>query len=513
MTYNREVLALDYEKAKKSLGKLQSRKSFILFISIMLAVSLCLSATSSLMNSVMIRSSGQISIPIITAESGYWQDIQAAVDKIVTYGGVGIVYIPEGTWNFVNVGESWTGARVVVPAGVNILGAATERTSGLPYDGVGQNPNGQVIEWKTVLVIPWDVPGPYEDMPVMFRFVGNGEPDKSSRFSDIKLVGYRSIDPDSTNMIMGVEIESIVNFRVDHCYFENIAGGGVSVGYRVETRSLGVVCGVIDHCYFVNIKGYVEPWVGSCTVQYGVMVYRNSFADLWEEDISKVLGQYTNYSVFIEDCYFEKWRHCVASNGGAHYVFRHNTIKNDYGQSLDAHGWFMTVCDNPAHGKVFDPPAVWNGTCWVCGYEVEPGVICGEPLGGQHFKVALLGTRAVEIYNNEMLDANWTQSERPNVIQLRGGSGVIFNNVAGGGTYKYLVYLGNEARERPEGSKVWCNDIWMWNNTLLGGISLLTKYDPDGQIIEGENYHLHAPHIFNYTPYPYPHPLTLEENP
>jgi hypothetical protein len=463
------------------------------------------------MSSTVIRSSGQISIPTITAKSGYWQDIQSAVDWIVVHGEVGNVYIPEGTWNFVNPGESWTGARVVVPAGVNIFGAPTERTNGLPYDGFGQNPNGQVVEWKTVLVIPWDVPGSYENMPIMFRFVGNGDPSRPSRFSDIKLVGYRSIDANSTALIKGVKMENVMNFRVDHCYFENIAGGGVEIGYRTETRSLGVGNGVIDHSYFVNTVGHVEYDASNCTVQYGVVVKRNTFADLWEKDVSKVLGRYTEYSVYVEDCYFEKWRHCVSANAGAHYVFRHNTVQHDYGQSLDAHGWFMTKCSNPDHGVINDPPAMWNETHWVCGYEVEPGIICGEPLGGEYFIITMLGTRIVEIYNNKILDANWTLSSRPNVIQLRGGSGVIFNNIAGGGTYKYLVSLSNDAKDRPEGSKVWCNDIWIWNNTLLEGMTLLSKSDPYDQIIEEENYHLHAPHTFSYTPYPYPHPLTLEE--
>ena len=414
-------------------------------------------AISFLTKSTTIRNSGQISTTTVWAKSGYWEDIQDAVNLVAAAGG-GKVYIPEGTWNFVNIGEDWSGARVVVPAGVSIFGAPTERTRGLPYDGIGQNPNGQVVEWKTILILPWDVPDGSEK--AWFRFVGDGNPNKPSRFSDIKLVGYRSFNSSSTTMITGIQMWSIANFRVDHCYFENIAGGGVNCRPQYWWSDGVTSYGVIDHCYFVNTYGVPAP-VENETVGYGVSVFRCN-GDYWEDDVTNVLGQYTNYTVFIEDCYFSKWRHCVSSNLGAHYVFRHNTIENDFGYgSIDAHG-----------------------QCYI-----------------ENDKILGLGTRAIEIYNNKIINAiqdYW-------VTEIRGGAGVCFNNTAGGGTYKYFMYFVDEATIE----KCKINDWYFWGNDY-GDLTEVIEYDPNNNIQEGVNYFRHKPEW--YTPYPYPHPITLKES-
>jgi len=479
-----------------------SRSYQTLFVIVLATITVAVySIEAQLVNTAVIHNIGRVSTRI-WAKSGYWRDIQDAVNIVAAAGG-GEVYIPAGTWNFVNVGESWTGARVIIPAGVSIFGAPTERTRGLPYDGVGMNPNDQVVEWKTILVIPWDMPTP--STIIWFEFQGDANPAKPSRFSDIKLVGYRSFDINSVQKTKGVKIGSIANFRVDHCCFENIAGGGVLVGTYLPYDWTPITSyGVIDHCYFINTHGHVEAWVGNCTVVYGVQVSRGT-GNFWDDNISNVLGKYNNYTVFIEDCYFEKWRHCVAANSGAHYVFRHNTIKDDFGYgSLDAHGWFQTRCENPSHGTILNPPAVWNGTDWVCSY-------CGAPLRStrreSYFWIIQVGTRAIEVYNNLIINA----IRFADGIYIRGGGGVIFNNTFGGGTYSRFVYLTNEAPEW--GSKVWCNNIWIWSNTLSEGCQEIYESDPNNQITEGINYFRFPPHTFNYTPYPYPHPLTLETTP
>jgi hypothetical protein len=84
--------------------------------------------------------------------------------------GGGIVYIPAGTFNFVEVEEDWTDAAVNVPAGINIFGAPTERDA-----------NDQVIEWKTILRLPWDATAGNS----WFTFTGNADPNKSLRGSPI----------------------------------------------------------------------------------------------------------------------------------------------------------------------------------------------------------------------------------------------------------------------------------------------------------------------------------------
>jgi len=407
-------------------------------------------ALSLLISSVSITTGGKIApIPAITATSGYWQDIQTAVNWIAANGGIGDVYIPEGTWNFVNVGEAWTGVeagRVVVPAGVNIYGAPTERDA-----------DGQVIAWKTILVMPWDVPGDQEYNGISwFKFVGNEDENKPSRFSDIKLVGYRSFNTSSTTFHAAIRIVGICDFRIDHCYFEHTTLG-IQV-WGVHTH------GVIDHCYLVNPVAKVGASMGDCTVQYGVAMGRG-YGDYWDSDTTNVLGHYTDYTVFIEDCYFEKWRHCTAGNNGAHYVVRHCTIKDDFGfGSIDAHGW----------GAVDE-----NGN------------------------IVQVGTRAVEIYNCNITDA----IQDPWATFIRGGAGVAFNNTVGGGAYTGFIYLSNEANLAV--SKCWSKDWYIWNNTMISGCQLKVGSDPN--IREGYEYFYYAPSW--YTPYPYPHPLTMETTP
>lgn len=416
----------------------------------------------------------------INADSGYWGDIQDALNSAIAGDSV---HVPTGKTNFVNVGEDIT--IVNIPEGVYLFGAPTVRDS-----------KGMPLSWGTVLNIPWDAPA--ETLFKVAKTSGTGIPGRASRFSDIKLVGYRSINSSSVIAPSGLSIECIVDFRVDHSYFENICGGGVGESGNLYGNSwVDAPCrGLIDHCFFVNTYGRVESNIADCTVFYGIETGRAN-GDLWDGNLQNVLGKYTDYTVFIEDCYFEKWRHCIASNSGAHYVFRHNTIKNDYSfGSVDAHGWYQTRCDNPKHGITPNPTAVWNGTAWACG-------LCGAPLGGDYFYITQVGTRAVELYNNTIIDAIGS----PWATFIRGGAGVAFNNTVGGGTYRSFIYLTNDMSYKPEASKVWCHDWYIWNNTMLGGANELIKYDPNNQIVEGRDYFFHAPHTFNYTPYPYPHPL------
>jgi hypothetical protein len=301
-------------------------------------------------------------------------------------------------------------------------------------------------------------------------------------------------------------MRSVANFRIDHCHFENVAYGITITSAGIHDWSPITSYGVIDHCYHVNTHGYPAPYPG--TVGYGVAVFRG-YGDFWEDDVSKVLGKYTNYTVFIEDCYFEKWRYVTAANSGAHYIIRHSTIKDDFGYgSIDSHGWFQTRCSNPQHGPIANPPAVYNETLgkWVCNVTVpeNPGGICEQPLGGEYFVITQVGTRAIEIYENKILDA----IQSPWATFTPGGAGVAFNNTVGNGTYTAFIYLSNEAG--PEGSKVWSKEWWIWNNLMLNNTQEIIKYDPDGNINEGVDYFLHEPHTFDYEPYPHPHPLTLE---
>ncbi|MHA1834907.1 MAG: hypothetical protein ACTSV7_13095, partial [Candidatus Baldrarchaeia archaeon] len=303
----------------------------------------------------IIHNTGRI-VTEIVAESGSADDIQEAVDLAASLG-VGIVRIPEGTFNFVEVGEPWK--TVVVPSGISIFGAPTERLSGIPYDGLGMNPNGQVVEWRTVLVMPYDVPSG----ATWFEVVGDSNPNVPFRFSDIKLVGYRSFNPNSTTKHNGLVINKVINFRVDHCCFEHICGKAIYVRGHY-------CCGVIDHCILDNPVGTTGLMPEDSTVGYGVQVAR-AYPEAeteWEEDLTQILGKYLNYTVFIEDCYFTKWRSGIASNRGGFYVVRHCTFEHTVARGeVDIHEAWESMKPNVAgrgtecYNNIFRNPDAHEG--------------------------------------------------------------------------------------------------------------------------------------------------------
>jgi hypothetical protein len=422
---------------------------------------------SALTNNITITSSGQIVSPNVTALSGSAADIQTAVDLVVQRGGVGNVYIPEGTWNFVEVGEPWH--TVVVPCGVNIIGATTQKGS-----------DGQVIEWKTVLVMPYEVPSPGSpdvQLP-WFKYVINQNVQYNKfRFSEIKLVGWRFFDNSSTTMYTGVSIVSqaymdgptagVRDFRIDHCNFQDMGGSGVWVLGGDDLRNRRAISGVIDHNKFVNTCGdpgfmhYDERTLG-----YGIGMRRWA-CDVWE-NASDVWGKYNNYTIVIEDNYFSKWRHATCSNDGIHQIVRYNTFDGSYGHgTVDGHGSYA-----------------------------------------DEVRTYAVGTRCMEVYNNMFLNYDDTWNI-PWVVNIRGGSALVYNNILDG-TYPYLLDLNNDWGNYDDLAFCAVNQTYIWNNQLNGGT--IIHYNADSKV--NVNYFLRSPSLaldgIEYTPLQYPHPLTLE---
>lgn len=387
------------------------------------------------------------------ANSGYYADIQAAVNIAKSSGG-GNVFIPAGTFNFHRVGEAWT--PVNTPAGVNIYGAPTQRDA-----------NGQVTQYATTLVMPYSAPGdPYgtwtgttSSKSVWFSVSGSGDASKPTRISNLHLQGYRTINSNDHMQSVGVSIGNVVNYRVDHCFFDNICGGGVEAsGYAC--------CGVTDHCKFVNNPAQVTSNIATCDVDYGASFYRAgsgyTFAQLWDSNIQNVVGHYTNYSHYVEDCTFGKWRHEVAANDGAHYVVRYCTF--DGGEAfgtIDAHGAYN-----------------------------------------------LVGTRAIEVYNSKFL--NGSQGGTLAACFWRGGGGVWFNN-NNDGTFHYvsLVAEGNV-------QACWPHDIYVWNHLgtpLTVAYQAAQQQGSDGLMHPAPNLDFFEHALPGYTPYTYPHPLVTGEEP
>lgn len=431
-------------------------------------------AISSLMNRTVIESTGEISTSNVAAKSGSARDIQLAVDAVVASGGIGNVLVPEGTFNFVEVGEPWM--TVEVPAGVNVFGAPTERTSGLPEPAYGISPNDQVVAWKTVLVMPYDVPdNGHLDRPWFFEINGNGDANKPSRFSDIKLVGYREIDSSSVSWHGGIYVYNVFDIRVDHCFFKETTGGAV----YINAPANGAMCGVIDHNKLINDHGYVEWYYLDCSVAYGITIRRIGTTE-WDDNIDNVLGHYLDYTVFMEDNYFSRWRHCVSANDGVHYVFRHNTIEKDsVVGSLDGHGTYDYV-----------------GTRAMEFYENE--II--DPI--DNFVDQDINGNYIDDHAEMQLSTTPVYGTRGFTVMWRGGGGVFFNNFMR--NYQVGLNLADEGTVE----KCWPHDIWIWNNTWVTVPITLATNSEYRTITEGVDYFLYEKP--GYTPYPYPHPLTLE---
>lgn len=404
-------------------------------------------------NIIVISSGGQIVTNKVVARSGSAVDIQAAVNFTASLGG-GDVYIPAGTWNFVPDGYwSLNGAPIVtVPAGVSIFGAPNERFA-----------NGSNIGWSTVLQVTWEVPNQNALGGPWFFFQGSGDLNKPSRFSDIEMIGYRYFNTSSTvEGPKGIIINEVMNYRIDHVYFRDVTGGAIWAGwFGPNTGNEGdyrTHCnGLIDHNLFINTNGIPGPLMSQETVGYGIGLGR-VHSTYWDSDILDVVGHYTNYTTFIEDNYFEKWRHCVSSNDGYHYVFRYNTVNADFGfGSIDEHGTYNAV-----------------------------------------------GTRAVEVYNNTF--TNCLSGYNYEVNRLRGGAGIFFNNTVDssyglfvGTSYDGLTPTKALVGYMPD------NPLYIWNNHLASGVTVNSfgSYIP---LVQGQNLFYSA--IPNYTHYPYPFPLT-----
>jgi len=342
-------------------------------------------------------------LPEVIAESGTTAQIQAAVTKL---GPRGTVRVPAGDFAVVQ--------PIVIGGGVNLIGA-----------GPGQ----------TRLVRAVRRPG--ERSAPVIRVEGrNGQP---SRISGFELIGVS--DPKDAEWDDGILLVDALDFRVDHCRIERFGTSGV--------HTAGVCRGVVDHCELIdNFKRAIN------NVGYGVVVMGPG---TWREKFE--LGGPD--AVFIEDCEFRGERHAVASNGGAHYVFRHNrVIGNQVSHGVDAHG--------PGYGSK-------RGTQWVEVYEN----LIERPASGQ---VAMV---------------------------FRGGGGVVFNNTVRDYTVGIQLTLDFDTkldwtRSYPIPDQV--HDFWLWSNTI-GGKPLVPAVPGRSarHIVVDRDYHLRPRP--GYSPYRYPHPL------
>jgi hypothetical protein len=197
-------------------------------------------------------------------------------------------------------------------------------------------------------------------------------------------------------------------WRVDHCKI--ISNEGMS-GVMVRGTIQGIhPDGLVDHCIFQNARVVV---IGSAAMLHeGPQQHY-----LWEQEFN--LG--TDEAVYVEDCTFSYtvFGNCMDANYGGKYVFRYNTLNDVYIEAHSVQG------DNRATIK------------W-------------------------------EIYNNTINQVNrsmWTP------FFLRGGTGVVFNNILTGTWTSPRITLDNVRTFREVGEGGFCNggSPWDGNKPLESG--------------------------------------------
>jgi hypothetical protein len=341
----------------------------------------------------------------------------ASVEKAVAQvGPKTTVIIPAGDCN-------WGTSSLVVPGGIYIKGSGQNATTLRRGGAVGE----------TASLIKF-VCAPGSD-PVML--------------SDLQLVGAGRLDAKE----MGVRLEKncITDFRIFNTRLSRFTFSAIMINGE---GSSALPRGVIYQNEIFN-----NYTVGVNNLGYGVSVYANSQPG----SLDAVLG--SAEAVFVENNIFSGNRHSIASNAGARYVFRHNTVTTtnevrDWGQ-VDAHGTTSSASKSTFSWEIYD-------------------------------------NKFTSIINEG--DSGWA-------TLLRGGNGVIFNNsYAKGVTAGVGLTLEKGCGgglNYPVADQI--RSVHIWGNS----VNAVKIYSGGGDCTpffrENRDYYFAARP--GYTPYTYPHPL------
>jgi hypothetical protein len=266
--------------------------------------------------------------------------------------------------------------------------------------------------------------------------------------------------------------------RIDNCKFINANRGIWSATMNP---------GVIDHCIFVDCGFSVlverdldqSTWGGSGVTWTGYPASRSGSA----------IGN--GDAIFIEDCVFYGQNAAYGMStadcmNSGKYVFRHNKV-------------YIYASNDGA------PPILVHGN-------------------QSHSITSYRGGYSAEIYNNYFyIDAAANVGDG---IFLRGGTGVVFNNVLEGHLTKPIRFLdyGSCVYVNPDTGDFYgavypafdqINNYYLWNNTynsvlISDGVPAIyadvAGYNADNIRINKEYYDSAMP---EYNIYPYPHPLVI----
>lgn len=313
-------------------------------------------------------------------------------------------------------------------------------------------------------------------------------------------IGFRSkrpnvVEDDGGSMARttGIALNGCVDFIIENCRFEFFGNRGIMVRHQ-DTLARGLIR---------NNEFHYNAGAG---LGYGIEVFGSGSE--WVPDPKWGTSNF----IFVEDNVFEYHRHSMAAGGGALYVFRHNKIINNI---------------------------------------VSPG---GHAIDVHEARQNAFGTRAVEVYNNLLINTTYTDSTpiikgikksssggylEPVGIAIRSGEALVYNNQLKG--YACAVSLSNwffggtiqpypmpyspgylsgkllGPNHSGTGAAESQGDVFIWNNTndpFLEGkndtAALFKNSQPDWWK-EGRDYHFEAKP--GYQPYPYPYPVKTRDRP
>jgi hypothetical protein len=434
-----------------ALKKILSKKYFLIITVVLLGLGLGV-ASSAYVCTVVISSSGQIRPPFVYAAGGSASDIQTAINSLSPLGGT--VYVPAGTFY-------WNGGQVTVPGGVDIIGANQTGCG-------GKMANYTINSASTILHNNAAPP----NMPTMF--VINGNNGKPCRISGIQFEATPPASSSESQLQSGSAISTTMlkNFRIDHCTFLDfvqavfIDSSSGSVSSQIYSN------GVLDHNYVDCPSKVNNLW------QWGNGFYSRGNMkpghNNWDANISDFAGVNS------------------AANTTVMYVEDNRFVR--ISQSTDGvQGSWVVVRFNLFEKGVFP----WGDV---------------QVHGSQDY----YGARGMEVYNNTFVGTtNYLGVGPQNLggIRIRGGSGIFFNNTityTANSIYQCAICLDNFDVDSSGNSYpiTNINQTFIWSNTAINCTLVRATYGT-----QNVNYFLRAPSQivdgFNYVPYAYPYPLTL----
>jgi hypothetical protein len=245
----------------------------------------------------------------------------------------------------------------------------------------------------------------------------------------------------------GLTVFGASDYRIDNCWFDSFTGQGVQA---VNGGVNGVNRGVIDHCNFTNSYKLKTPPSGGWLWGYGIIVW--NLYDLAWSNITTLLGRYygAHDIAYVENCWFDRCRHAISESQNGYYVIRYCNITNEvppnFG-SIDVHGFNFG--------------------------------------------------RGCEVYNNTVTATSGYGAAQ--AVWLRGGTSTVFNNTFVNCLYGVMLFSESDLQHQVQ-------NTYIWGNTMVGGGTAFADQS-NGAYTQNVTYFLYERP--GYTPFTYPHPITL----